>query len=49
MDNKQSKTIADIVSKAEIISKALKNGDVELRRGPNGVMVAEVKKTVIAK
>ena len=49
MDSQTNKIVADIVKKSEIIAKALKHGDVEIRRGPNGVTVAEVRKTVVAR
>lgn len=49
MDNQTNKLIAEIVSKSEAIAKALKKGDVEIRRGTNGITVAEVKRRVITR
>lgn len=49
MDSQTSKLIADIVNKAEAIAKALKRGDVEIRRGTNGITVAEVKRRVVTR
>lgn len=49
MDNQIGRLVADIVKKSEAIAKALKHGDVEIRKGPNGITVAEVKKTVVAR
>lgn len=36
-----------IIDKADIIAKALKNGDCEIRKGSTGISVAEVKRKVI--
>ena len=49
MDSQTSKLITDIVNKAEAIAKALKNGDVEIRKGQNGVTIAEIRKKIIAR
>ena len=49
MDGQTSRLMTDIISKAEAIAKALKNGDVEIRRGTNGITVAEVKRKIIAR
>ena len=49
MDGQTSKLIAEIVSKSEAIAKALKKGDVEIRRSPNGITIAEIKKTIVAR
>ena len=49
MDAQTQKMVASITKNAEIIAKALKKGDVELRKSANGVSIAEIKKTVIAR
>ena len=50
MDGQTVKLMADVTSKAEAIAKVLKNGgDVELRKGPNGITVAEVRRKVVAR
>ena len=49
MDSQTNKLITEIVSKSEAIAKALKSGDVEIRRSPTGITVAEVKRKVVAR
>ena len=48
MDTTTSKMVAEIVSKAEDIAKALKQGkDVEIQKRSNGIVVLESAKKVI--
>ena len=45
----ETSLIDEIKEKAELIAKALKKGDVEIRKSANGISIMEIKKTVIAK
>lgn len=49
MDTNTLKITNDVVNKAETIAKALKRGDVELRKTANGISVAEITKKVVAR
>ena len=49
MDASTLKIANDVVNKAEAIAKALKRGDVELRKTANGISVAEITKKVVAR
>lgn len=49
MDLQTAKLVQAVKDNAMTIAKALKHGDVEIRKSANGISVAEVRKKVIAR